>query len=359
MTVAIMVAMAKIRPFARDDLPAVAALVDARLPGWRWGESLLVETLFDHPWADPDLPSFVALDERDEVVGFMGAQVRRMRLDDRMVRGVCCSHLVVVADRRAGLAGTLLVQRMLSGPQDLSWTDTATDGVVRMWRGFGGHLDYSRSCDWMLVLKPLRWAGATLRARARRQGLGRWLIPVGAVPIQAAGPRLLPRAFPAPPTDVSAETATVDAIIAHLPALTREVRLRVDYDRAHLDQQFAQVEAAAGPLVRRLVHRGGSPIGWYAYARLPSGVSRVLHLSALESETDAVVGELIEHARADGTTVLAGRAEPYLHRPLRHRFAVLGYARQPVFHTRNPEIRSLLTTSSSLLTVLDGEWFAT
>lgn len=333
--------------------------MDARLPGWRWGESLLAETLFDHPWADPDLPSFVALDERDEVVGFMGAQVRRMRLDERMLRGVCCSHLVVAADRRAGLAGTLLLQRMLSGPQDLSWTDTATDTVVRIWRGFGGHLDYSRSCDWMLVLKPFRWAGAILRASARRQALGRWLTPVGAFPIQAAGPRLMPRAFPAPPPEVSDEEATVAAIVAHLPALTRKVRLRVDYDRAHLDHLFAQVEAAAGPLVRRLVHRRGSPIGWYAYVRQPSGVSRVLHLSALESETDAVVGELVEHARADGTTVLTGRAEPYLHWPLRRRFAVLGSARQPVIHTRNPEIRSLLATSSSLLTVLDGEWFAT
>ncbi len=333
--------------------------MEARLPGWIWGESLLAETLVDHPWADPELPSLVALDERDEVIGFMGAQVRRLRLDERPLRGVCCSHLVVAADRRAGLAGTLLLRQMLAGPQDLSWTDTATDAVVRMWRGFGGHRDYSRSCDWMLVLKPLHWAGLILRARARRQALGRWLTPVAALPIQAVGPRLMPRAFPAPPPDVRAEEATVAAIVAQLPALTRNVRLRVDYDRAHLECLFAQLEAAVGPVVRRLVHRGGSPIGWYAYVRQPSGVSRVLHLSALEAETDAVVGELVEHARADGSAVLTGRAEPYLYWPLRRRFAVLGFARQPVVHTRDPEIRGLLATSSSLLTVLDGEWFGT
>lgn len=354
-----MLAMAKIRPFDRADLSAVAALVDARLPGWIWGESLLAETLLDHPWADPELPSFVALDKRDEVIGFMGAQVRRMRLDERMVRGVCCSHLVVVDDRRAGLAGTLLVQRMLSGPQDLSWTDTATDAVVRIWRGFGGHLNYSRAYDWMLVLKPLSWARSLLMARARRPALGRWLMPVGAIPIQAAGRRILPRAFPAPPADVSGEEATVAAIVADLPALTHDVRLRVDYDQAHLEQLFAEVEAVSGPVVRRLVKRDGKPVGWYAYVRQPSGVSRVLHLCAIEWQTDAVVGELVEHAQGDGTTVLTGRAEPYLHGPLRSRFAVLGPARQPVVHTNNTEIRGLLGTGSSLLTVMDGEWFAT
>ena len=337
----------------------MAALVDARLPGWIWGEPLLASTLVDHPWADPDLPSFVALDEQDQVVGFMGAQVRRLRLDDRQLRGVCCSHLVVAPDRRAGLAGTLLLRQMLSGPQDLSWTDTATDAVVRMWRGFGGQIDHTRTCDWMLVLKPFRWAGTILRARARRQALGRRLAPVGAVPVQATGPRLMPRAFPPPSPDVRSEAATAEAIVAQLPALTGHMRLRVDYDQAHLDHLFAQVEAAVGPLVRRLVHRGGSPIGWYAYVRQPSGVSRVLHLAGIEDETDAVVGELVEHARADGSAVLTGRAEPYLHSPLRRRFAVLGYARQPLIHTRNPEIRSVLATSYSLLTVLDGEWFAT
>lgn len=351
--------MAAIRPFTRADLPAVAALVEARLPGWIWGESLLAETLVDHPWADPELPSLVALDDRDEVVGFMGAQVRRLRLDERSIRGVCCSHLVVTADRRAGVAGTLLLRQMLGGPQDLSWTDTATDDVVRLWRGFGGELDYSRSCDWMLVLRPVRWARRILGARIRRQELGRWLTPVAAFPGQGAGPRLMPRAFPDRPPDVTAEEATAATIVEQIPTLTDKMRLRVDYDQEHLETLFAQLETAVGPVVRRLVHRAGGPIGWYVYAHQPSGVSRVLHISALEAETDAVIGELVDHARANGSTVLTGRAEPYLHRSLRRRFAVLGFARQPVFHTRNQEIRGLLATSSSLLTVLDGEWFAT
>jgi hypothetical protein len=351
--------MASIRPFERADLPAVTALMEERFAGWTHGETFLAATLLDHPWAEDDLPSYVAVGEADEIIGFIGIQVRRMRLDERSLRAVVTSHLVVSADRRAGYAGTLLLRQALAGPQDLTWTDSATDRVLRLWRSLGGHMNYSRCYSWMFVLKPLRWLGAVLSAGARRRLITSGLVPVGALPIQAAGPRLVRLAYPAPPSDVDAEDATVATMVAHLPTVTRDMRLRPDYDQPYLEHLLAQVEASTGPVVRRIVHRGGRPIGCYVYARKPGGLIRVLHLAALAAETDAVVGELIERARADGATVLTGRAEPHLHESLRRRLAVFGSGGRTLIHSRDPEIESLLATSSSLLTHLDGEWFAT
>jgi len=54
--------------------------------------------------------------------------------------------------------------------------------------------------------------------------------------------------------------------------------------------------------------------------------------------------------------VLCGRVEPNLDRPLRARFAVLGFARRPLIHAREPELAAALATSS-LLTQLSGEWW--
>jgi hypothetical protein len=45
--------------------------------------------------------------------------------------------------------------------------------------------------------------------------------------------------------------------------------------------------------------------------------------------------------------------------PLRRRLAILGFARQPVIHSRDPELLATLGTAGSLLTRLDSEWFAT
>ncbi len=351
--------MTTIRPLGRSDLPAVASLMARRLPDWTQDESFLAATLIDQRWDAAELPSLVSVDDDGAIVGFIGAQVRRVRLGDRVLRGVCCSHLVVVDDPRAGPAGALLLRRMLSGEQDLTWTDTATDGVAQMWRTFGGYVDQARALDWMLVLRPVRWAREVLRTRMRRGPSLRELAPARALPFHASGPGLAPRAFPDLPTGVHGQDATPRAIAENLDDLTRDLRLHVDYDEAHLDRLFAQVDAAAGPLVRRLVRRGDVAIGWYAYLCRRGGASRVLHICGRAAEMEAVVGELVNDARRRGSAVLAGRFEPHLRTPLSHGSAVLGIARCPLIHSREIDVRALLATDSSLLTSLDGEWFAT
>lgn len=351
--------MTDIRPLQKTDLPTVAALLRAHLPNWRLNESVLSGVMLDYPWADEELPSLVAVDESDEVIGFIGVHVRRMRLDGQPIRAACATHVVVAPDSRAGAAGFHLLGRVLRGPQDLSFSDSATDAVMRIWRTLGGYVDHARTCDWMLVLRPARWLGGVVQAAARRQPVGRALVPVGALPFQAVGRPLLPREQPETPPDVVGEPATTASIVEHLPALTRRMRLVVDYDEEHLDHLFRQVEAFWGPLARRLVRRGERVIGWYAYVPQPGGTSRLLHLAAIEREVDAVLAELVAHAKAQGGAVLTGRGEPHLMEPLSRRFAVFGVARRPILHTNNPELAALLATDASLLTRLDGEVFYT
>lgn len=352
--------MAHIRPLEHDDLAAVASLMRARLPGPTADEDFLAATLLDQPWADPDLPSLIACNDAGDVVGFVGAQVRRLRVDDRQLRGVCCSHLVVADDPGAGPAGALLLAKLLAGDQDLTWSDTATEPVLRMWQSYGGHPDHARACDWMLVLSPVRWLGSLIGATARRRPLGREVLPVGALPFQAAGPRLARRAHPGPDPDIASEPASVTAIAEELPALASRLSLRVDHDAGYLDYVFSQIEATRGErLIRRLVRRSSVAVGWYAYLPSRGGTSRVLHVLAREREAQAVVADLIANARSEGSAILAGRLEPHLARPMRDRLAALGFARQPVIHTEDPEIDALLATGASLLTQLDSEWYVT
>ncbi len=350
--------MTEIRPFERADLEAVVALLEARLPWWTHEDSFLTETLIDSAWAEPELASLVAVGEAGELLGFIGAQPRRVRFGGRHLRGICCAHLVVSADRRAGPAGALLMRRLLSGDQDLTWTDSPTSTVVRMWRSFGGHLDHPRSCDWMLVLRPFSWARGVAAAKLRRAP-PREVLPVAAIPIQAFGARLLPQAFPTPPTGVRSERADAARVVESMPALTRGIDLYVNYDQRYLEQLLAQVEAVMGGLEVRLVRREGNPIGWYAYLARPGAASRALHICAPEPEVESVVAELVEHARGVGSAALTGRLEPHLEGALRRRLAVVGFARQPVIHVRDPEVHAMLATSSSLLTHLDGEWYVT
>lgn len=153
------------------------------------------------------------------------------------------------------------------------------------------------------------------------------------------------------------ENASAGTIAEHVPALNKQRRVWVDHDEEHLDHLFRLVETFRAPLIHRLVRRGERPIGWYAYLLRPGGASRVLHLAALEREADAVLGELVSHAREQGSAALTGRAEPHLQGALERRFAVLGYARQPTIKANDPELAAAMATSSSLLTRLEGEVF--
>lgn len=349
--------MATIRPFERSDLPSVSRLLRGNIEGWWRDDRFLSGTLLDQPWADEERPSLVATDD-GEVTGFVGAQVRRMALDDRPVRGVCVSHLAVAPGKRAGAAGALLLSRLLAGPQDLSWSDSANAAVVRMWRTFGGDVDSARACDWMIVVRPARWLAAAAGSAVRRRRVGRGEVPVGALPAHIGRSVGEPSAEQPAPEALS-EPASAELIAAEEDAATRGVRLRVRHDPDYLDHVFGLIEREGVPLVRRLVRRGDRAVGWYAYLRRPDGARRVLHFAASARDRNAVFERLVEDVRADGGTVLSGRFEPGLEEPLAARMAVLGLARKPMIHTNDAEIRALLQTESALITQLDSEWFVT
>lgn len=350
--------MAEIRVLEPQHIPVVAGLLRAHLPDWPGDERFLADTLLDHPWVDDELASLVALDGDGEVIGFIGSQARRLRFHDRTVRGVCCSHLVVAPRARGTAAGALLLGRLLSGGQDLTWSDSANESVVRIWRRFGGHQDYVRACDWMLVLRPVRWLGGVSAAAVRRN-LGRSQAPVGAIPFQAAGARLLSRAFPPPEPRGTGREATTAEIIEAMPAFARGIDLQVEHDAAYLDYVLRLIGASLGAPVCRIVSVGERPIGWYVYVPETRGVTRVLHVAAAEGGSDAVLGDLVEDARSRGLSVIAGRVEPHLAEPLRRRYAVLGFARHPLTKARDPALLAVLSTGASLLTQLDSEWFVT
>jgi hypothetical protein len=348
--------MPDIRPVTHADLPEVVNLLQDRMPGWWGSPETLAGTMLDHPWADEEIGPLVSVDDGGKILGFIGVLVRRLNFAGRPLRGVCATQLAVTED--AGPAGALLIRRVLSGPQELTWSDGTTEGVVRIWRAFGGAHDYVRACDFLLVLRPFRWVRGTVAA-VLGGSLSREELPVGGFPFQAAGPRLARRAFPDLPEDVTGADASTTTLVENLPAITGDLRVRVDHDEAYLDHMFRLIEKFGGGLARRLVSRGERTIGWYAYRPGRRSASHVMHLAAAEGEADAVLGELLAHARDHGSAVVAGRAEPHLMEPLSRRFAVLGYARQPVIQTKDPELAFAMTTPASLLTRLDGEVFLT
>src|SRR5690349_15588105 len=154
--------MSDVRPLESADIPAVAELFRTAMgpdnPLSRpWLADFLHATLLESPWLDPEIPSLVAIADDGHIAGFIASNVRPLRVDGTRLRGACCAHLVVDETARSRALGPQLLGRYMGGPQDVTFTDTATDVVARLWRSFGGRADTGRSTGFMLVLRPASW----------------------------------------------------------------------------------------------------------------------------------------------------------------------------------------------------------
>ncbi len=88
--------MTGIRPLRPDDLGEVARLYELIVRSGRVEAApelirYFERTLIEYPWADPEVPPFVHVDEAGAIDAFQGSYVRRARFDGRPIRIACAA----------------------------------------------------------------------------------------------------------------------------------------------------------------------------------------------------------------------------------------------------------------------------
>lgn len=356
--------MSRIRPLAREDVPEVAALYQRRerSPGVSPPAALgdYIERLcFDGPWADEDIPSLVSESADGAIVGFLASNPRRFRVDSRPLRVGCAGPMVADPDHPG--VGVMLIRAYLSGPQEVTLTDGATDAMHQIWTTLRGRVNTAASFGWQKVLRP----GASLSNALR--GRGRPLpAPLRGVLTASDGPlRRSPwvrdtlRA-PAVP-DLSGEPLTVETLLEQMSGASRHWRLHPDYDAAFLRWLFDELDVVAparGRVVRQLVRGSrGQVLGWYVYFLATSAVAQVQQVAAPGGDPGPVLDHLIAHADAHGAIAVAGRLEPGLAAAVRRRGHLIRPAAWALVHSQDTTVLGLLGSTQTLLTRLDGEWW--
>ncbi len=349
---------AAIRPLARADLPAVAALY-AGFMAWdveATRDALVAyyaRTMLDHPSVDPEIPTLVYEDPQDGVVAVLGSNVRRFAYRDREVRVACGGPLLAHPAHRPRGVGALLLRAYLAGPQDLTADDRATDQVHDIGLRLGMETYGVASLGWSLVLARAGFVAAAIARRAggADRGPGRHLTRIGSLP---------PSRRRTPPESGASEPLTNAALIELIDGLRRAFPLRPRYDDAHLTWLFAEMERAnvEGRLVRRLV-RGddGRPLGGYVMYVASGGIAEVIQLAAAEADVPLVLDHLIHDAAAGGAVEVRGRFEHHLITTLRRRRCRLVPIDWAFLHGRDPELLAAAHGGRALLTRLDGEWW--
>jgi hypothetical protein len=357
----------RIRPFEPADAPAVSAL-------WRywfrdkrhepaddlaaWVRRIHVE----RPGGDPEVVSLVAEDEGGEMLGFLGVSPTPVLLDGReaTLAGVFPS---VVAPEAPGMVATLLLRKLLKGPQALTLSDGGHVKFERIWEGLGGAIAPTASLRWIKVLRPTRLVTSRL---IEPRWAGRVLAPVWR-PMAAAADAVARAAAPArlrPDTDrpLPSEPLEPEGLIEAVDRVHARARMRPAYAPAYLRWLFDAMSGirSQGTLARRLLRDDdGRPVGWWVAYLHPGGVSRVFALDGAPAHLGSVVDDLFAAGDAAGVGALIGRLEPRLRRPLaaRRTFAHNGGSLQMV-HARDASLRDDALLGRLAFSRLEGEnWY--
>ncbi|MGH8641472.1 MAG: GNAT family N-acetyltransferase [Burkholderiales bacterium] len=357
--------MATIRVLAEDDVPAVAALFRRVYPDQRWTspaacESYIREPLFNNPWCDFQLPSWVA-EENGRIAGFYGVMPRWMTLRGRPLRAAVACHYMVDPDCRNGLMALQLAQACLSGPQDLTIADGASDMSRRLWIGIGGAVPLLYSLHWTRPLLPARFALSLLEKRsALPRALTLAARPLGDL-ADALATRLRPNRFYRENREGADDALDPATVLAHLPEVLRGSALQPVYSErmlACLLERTAR-KARHGTLRARAVRDGEQRVlGWYLYYAQPGGVGEVIQLAARESSCDRVLQRLLADAWQHGVAAVHGRLDPRFTQALSVRHCWLRTdGAWTLVHSRHADVLEAFQQGCAFLSRLEGEWW--
>jgi GNAT acetyltransferase-like protein len=357
--------MATVRNFVEDDIPAVAALFERAYPDQHWAstavrEAYFREMLFDNPWRDLDLPSWVA-EEDDRVAGFAGVIPRRMVFRGRPIRVAVGCQFMVDPNRRHGLTALQLARAALSGPQDLFIADGANNLSRHMWAGLGGTAPLLYNFHWTRPLRPVRFALSLLEER-RPLPL---LLSLPARSLGALADALAVRAFPGRPSreevGVTDDALDAEAMLAHLPEVADGNALQPEYDARSLAWLLEQTarKARHGKLRARAVLEGERRlIGWYLYYVRAGEVSEVVQVAARNGSFDRVFRRLLADAWLHGATAVRGRLDPRYVQQLSDRHCWFRHeGTWTLVHSRHPDLAGAFDRGSAFLSRLEGEWW--
>jgi hypothetical protein len=318
------------------------------------------EVFLRNPWVDENLPSLVCEGVNGAIFGFIGVTPRKMNIKGRPVVAAVSAHLMLEPGRRTELAGMRLLQRFLTGPQELSIADFATDIGRKVWGGLGGKTSPIHSLQWVKLLRPgacaLSSAEGKIRSLRRLSPITR---PLGKLS-DALMARMAPGRFHFSTPDLIPTELDDETLLALISRFGAFYSMRPEYDLLSLSWLIRRAEKInrRGELRKvALQDASGAIAGWYLYYLNSGGSSEVLQLCARAASAGEVLDHLFHHAWSNGSALISGRFESQLLPALSSRRCYLNCGPPWVMvHSRDPEILQAVERGDVFLSKLDGEW---
>ncbi|WP_454855964.1 hypothetical protein [Rhizobium binxianense] len=350
--------MSSVRPLEAADIDHVAALYLETF--FRRGKSpsrdlitCLEEFYLSGPTVDPEIPSLVHVNGKGVISGFVGVNVVPMKFSDTRLRAAFGGTLMVRDREQDPMAGARLLKAFLSGPQDLSLSETANTTSLEMAKALRGVAFASYSLEWMRIFRPAAFA---CDMALRKSSLRGWVLPAargldrlrGRIAKDAAQTA---KAEAVKRVDAEAFAASVEILISHY-------RLRPDWPELqlrHVVREAFEKPLYGQPVAALVTAPNGSPIGAFLYHLREGGVGRVLQILALPGREAKVIDCLLADADRRGAAGLRGRTHPAFLEAMLGRKMVFANVTNTVAFCRDEAIIDCFRRGQALANGLAGE----
>jgi hypothetical protein len=358
--------MAGVRPLVEGDVSTVADLVWKVLHEQAGPAPSALTTYIDqlflrNPWVQEDIRSLVYEDSDGKVRGFFGVVPRFMSIEGKTIRMAFGSNFVVETGSRASFAAMQLVSAFMKGPQDVSITDSATEGARQLLRSLGFTVVPIYSLLWARPLRPSLYAlhgVARLKKSKAISTLGTLASPFcHAIDSVAATMKVSP--FRQTASLLHEEPLDAETLLQCLARIPGKHSYVPQYDRDSLEWvlKFVETRNAYGSLRKVLLRDDKQKIcGWYIYGLNPGGVGEVLQIGVEGASVGKVLDHLFHDAWQHDLIGLHGRQEPQFMEELTQRSSFfLRNGSWTLIHSRTPELSGPIFSGNAFFSRLDGE----
>ena len=358
--------MSSVRLFEAGDVDAVAGLFQrllrkSREPAGDDLKAYLQALFLDFAKDEPDMRSRVHLRADGSVSGFLGVLPLQMEFEGRRLRAANCGTFACDDRDNDPFAGARLMRDVLSGPQDLSFSETSNDVSTDMWRTMRASVLAPYSLEWLRILRPASFA---VEAAAGRLSAARLLGPAA----RAADAFIRSRSGKSGWSHYAPLAGKADAFIdaaaddgAFSDAcleLAAPFALRPAWDRPMLESMLAHAQRKAlhGERVQHVVKtRSGKTIGLYLYYGNRGGIGRTVQIMAQPGQESVVIDCLMRNAYERGLVAMRGRTQPNLLQAMIGKKCAFLHTSSTVVHARDPDILKAMTSGQAFLNGLAGE----
>jgi hypothetical protein len=303
--------------------------------------------------------SLVYEDEQGRVRGFIGGIPLRLRYRQKPVWALVAGNHMVDPDLRAPMAGAMLLRKLLAGPQDLTYSDTANDISVRLWKALGAEVLPANSMQWIRVLQPILFALDIAKRHPMGGVFSRLLLPLVSM-TAVIQRRRLSRSLHKMVAQLGQCELEVDAMLSGFGPLVEDRMLVPDYDLESLNWRLSLADGKedCGSLIKRGVHKDGKLLGWYlVYARRGT-VAEVLQVVAHRKAIDQVLNHLFKSALQEECVAVMGSMDPrFFGEYSRNKCFSYIHGSVALAHSRDPEMMRDMHQGNIFLSRLEGEWW--